>query len=62
MQSNAIFGGLLAIPVLYLFLKDRRATAVIGLTIPLSIVQDHNCPLDLRAPWSTLGGRWLTLS
>jgi len=37
-QSNAIFGGLLAIAVLYLFLKDRRSTAVIGVTIPLSIV------------------------
>lgn len=37
-RSNAIVGGLLAILVLYLFLRQRRGTFIIGLTIPLSIV------------------------
>ncbi len=36
--SNALLGGLVAIVVLLLFLKDVRATLVVGLAIPISIV------------------------
>jgi len=35
---TAAFGGLLAISVLFLFLRDLRATAIIGTAIPISIV------------------------
>ena len=37
-RSNALIGGLLAIFILYLFLRDRRSTAIVGLVIPLSVV------------------------
>ncbi len=37
-RSNAIIGGLLAVLVLFLFLRQRKATAVIGMTIPISIL------------------------
>lgn len=37
-RSNALVGGLLAVGVLFVFLRDIRATLVIGLAIPLSIV------------------------
>jgi HAE1 family hydrophobic/amphiphilic exporter-1 len=37
-KQNIIFGGLLAIAVLLLFLRSLRATAVVGLAIPISIV------------------------
>jgi HAE1 family hydrophobic/amphiphilic exporter-1 len=36
--SNAILGALLAIIVLYLFLRDIRSTLIIGLSIPISIL------------------------
>ncbi|MGH8195113.1 MAG: efflux RND transporter permease subunit, partial [Woeseiaceae bacterium] len=36
--SAAIFGGLLAIMVLYGFLRDARATSVIALSIPISVI------------------------
>ncbi|HEX2138356.1 MAG TPA: efflux RND transporter permease subunit [Woeseiaceae bacterium] len=36
--SAAVYGGLLAIVVLYGFLRDARATAVIALAIPISVV------------------------
>jgi HAE1 family hydrophobic/amphiphilic exporter-1 len=36
--SSAIVGGLLAIMVLYLFLRDLRSTVTIGLAIPISIM------------------------
>lgn len=36
--SAAIFGGLLAIVVLYGFLKDARATAIIAIAIPVSVI------------------------
>lgn len=36
--SNAILGALLAIIVLYLFLRDIRSTLIIGLSIPISIM------------------------
>jgi HAE1 family hydrophobic/amphiphilic exporter-1 len=37
-RSNALLGGLLAVGVLFVFLRDLRSTLVIGLAIPLSIV------------------------
>jgi HAE1 family hydrophobic/amphiphilic exporter-1 len=36
--ENALLGGLLAILVLYLFLKDAFSTLIIGITIPVSII------------------------
>jgi hydrophobic/amphiphilic exporter-1 (mainly G- bacteria), HAE1 family len=36
--SNAVLGGLIAIVVLLLFLKDARSTLIIGISIPISIV------------------------
>ncbi len=36
--NNALLGGLIAIGVLLLFLKDIRSTLIIGISIPLSIV------------------------
>lgn len=37
-RSAAIFGGLLAVLVLYAFLRDARATFIIGVAIPISVV------------------------
>ncbi len=37
-RNAALFGGLLAILVLYFFLRDLRSTLIIGLTIPVSVV------------------------
>ncbi|MDX1583147.1 MAG: efflux RND transporter permease subunit [Thermoanaerobaculia bacterium] len=36
--SNAIVGGLIAVMILLLFLKDVRSTLIIGVSIPLSII------------------------
>jgi len=36
--SNAVMGGLLAMLVLYLFLKDAFSTLIVGVSIPVSIV------------------------
>ena len=36
--NTAIIGGILAIVVLFLFLRDLKSTAIIGLSIPLSVV------------------------
>ena len=36
--NTAILGAILAIVVLYLFLRDLRATAIIGLSIPISVL------------------------
>jgi HAE1 family hydrophobic/amphiphilic exporter-1 len=37
-RSNALLGGLLAVLILFVFLRDVRATAIIALAIPASIV------------------------
>ena len=37
-QQAAIIGGLLAILVLYLFLRDARATLITGIAIPVSVI------------------------
>jgi len=36
--SNAVIGGILAIIVLFLFLRSLKSTLIIGLTIPLSVI------------------------
>lgn len=41
-RSNAIIGGLLAIAILLLFLRDFRSTMIIGIAIPVSIVATFN--------------------
>ena len=38
LRQTALYGGLLAVLVLYLFLADFRTTAIIGVSIPLSLV------------------------
>lgn len=37
-RSNALMGALLAVLVLYVFLRDFRSTVIIGLSIPISIM------------------------
>jgi HAE1 family hydrophobic/amphiphilic exporter-1 len=37
-QSSAIWGGLLAVVILYLFLRNFSSTAIIGFSIPISII------------------------
>ena len=37
-RSNALIGGLLAVFMIYLFLRERRSTTIIGLVIPVSIM------------------------
>ena len=37
-RSNAIIGAILAILILYLFLREARSTVLIGLSIPISIM------------------------
>lgn len=38
LRSAVVVGGLLAVSVLFLFLRDFRATGIIGLAIPVSVV------------------------
>jgi HAE1 family hydrophobic/amphiphilic exporter-1 len=45
-RDTAIYGGLLAIAVLYLFLMDVKTTVIISLTIPLSLLITF-APLNL---------------
>ncbi|MBI4721321.1 MAG: efflux RND transporter permease subunit [Chitinivibrionia bacterium] len=37
-QSNAVLGAILAVIVLFLFLRDLRSTLLIGLSIPISVM------------------------
>ncbi len=37
-RNNALWGGLLAVLVLYVFMRDFRSTLIIGVAIPISIV------------------------
>lgn len=37
-RDAAIYGGLLAVAILYLFLRDAKTTAIIGLSIPMSLL------------------------
>ncbi|MCP5519115.1 MAG: efflux RND transporter permease subunit [Verrucomicrobiales bacterium] len=45
-RSTAVLGGLLAVAVLYLFLADGRTTAIIGVSIPMSLLITF-APLNL---------------
>jgi HAE1 family hydrophobic/amphiphilic exporter-1 len=57
-RDNALVGGLLAILVLFVFLRDVRSTLVIGLAIPLSIVATFILMLtrDVSLNVMSLGG------
>lgn len=37
-KNNAVFGGIIAILVIYLFLRNLRSTLIIALSIPISII------------------------
>lgn len=56
--KNAIFGSLLAILILYIFLKNLRTTLIIGISIPISLIGSfillyfNNITLNMM----TLGG------
>lgn len=45
-RNTAILGGLLAVAILYLFLADLKTTAIIGLSIPMSLLITF-APLNL---------------
>jgi HAE1 family hydrophobic/amphiphilic exporter-1 len=47
-RSTAVIGGLLAVAVLYLFLRDFKTTAIIGVSIPMSLLITF-APLNLSA-------------
>ncbi len=57
-RSSAILGGLLAILVLYGFLRDARSTWIIGLTIPVSVIGTFFLmyQMDLSLNIMSLGG------
>ncbi|MBD3235438.1 MAG: MMPL family transporter, partial [Candidatus Eisenbacteria bacterium] len=57
-RSNALIGGILAIFVLYLFLRDRRSTAIVGVVIPLSVIATFFVmqQLDVSLNIMSLGG------
>ncbi|HOE10887.1 MAG TPA: efflux RND transporter permease subunit [bacterium] len=57
-QSNAISGGLLAIGILFVFLRHIRSTFIVGLSIPVSIIATFNLMyfVDLSLNIMTLGG------
>ena len=56
--NAGLIGGLLAILVLYLFLRDVRTTLIIGLTIPISVIATFNLMYgaDLSLNIMSLGG------
>ena len=55
---NAAIGGILAMLVLYLFLKDIRATTIISLSIPISVIISFNFMFawDISLNIMSLGG------
>ncbi len=57
-RSNALMGGLLAVLVLLLFLRDIRTTIIISIAIPVSIVATFNLMFfsGLTLNLMTLGG------
>lgn len=57
-KNNALIGGLLAIVILFLFLRDLRSTLVIGISIPISVVATFTLMyfMDLSLNLMTLGG------
>lgn len=57
-RSNAIVGGLLAVGILLVFLRDTRTTLIIAISIPVSIVATFNLMYfqGLTLNLMTLGG------
>jgi len=57
-KSNAIVGGILAVFVLFFFLRDLRSTSIIALAIPISVIATFNLMyfLHLSLNLMTLGG------
>ena len=57
-RSNALVGGLLAVFILFLFLKDRRSTAIVATVIPVSILATFFVmqQLDVTLNIMSLGG------
>ena len=57
-RDNAIIGGLLAIFILFFFLKEFRSTVIIGLSIPISIITTFFVmyQLGLKLNIMSLGG------
>ena len=57
-RSNAIVGGLIAVFVLFLFLKEFRSTSIIALSIPISIVATFFVmyQLNIKLNIMSLGG------
>ncbi|MDK2970463.1 MAG: hydrophobic/amphiphilic exporter (mainly bacteria), family [Candidatus Sumerlaeota bacterium] len=57
-RNNALFGGLLAVGVLLLFLRDLRTTLIVAIAIPVSIVATFNLMYfqGLTLNLMTLGG------
>lgn len=57
-MNAGLIGGLLAILVLYLFLRDVKTTLIIGLTIPISVIATFNLMYgaDLSLNIMSLGG------
>ncbi|MBM3880710.1 MAG: efflux RND transporter permease subunit [Verrucomicrobia bacterium] len=45
-RNTAVLGGLLAVAVLYLFLRDLKTTAIVGVSIPMSLLITF-APLNL---------------
>ena len=56
--NAGLIGGLLAILVLYLFLRDLKTTVIIGITIPISVIATFNLMYggDLSLNIMSLGG------
>jgi HAE1 family hydrophobic/amphiphilic exporter-1 len=57
-RSNAIFGGLIAILILFLFLREFRSTSIIGLSIPISVIATFFVmyQLNIKLNIMSLGG------
>ena len=57
-QQTAILGGLLALVVLYLFLRELKSTVIIGIAIPISVVATFipMFMLDVSLNIMSLGG------
>ncbi len=56
--NNAMIGGVLAMIVLYLFLRDFRSTLIISLSIPISVIVSFNMMFgfDITMNIMSLGG------
>ncbi|PKM93552.1 MAG: multidrug ABC transporter [Firmicutes bacterium HGW-Firmicutes-1] len=57
-SSNALFGGILAVLILFIFLRNIRSTLIIGLSIPISVIATFVLIFfnDITLNMMTLGG------